>query len=89
MTTRTCRIRRALGQAEPCPEGACPFWEPGGAVLDAGCGLERRGIDLDRADLAAYLDGLRRELELARDTSEREAARRAFAELVPPDLSGR
>ncbi len=89
MTVRTCRIRRALGQVESCPGGACPFWEEGGALLDAGCGLERRGIDLDRPDLAAYLDGLRRELELARDATEREAARRAFAELVPPDLSGR
>ncbi len=89
MTARTCRIRQALGEIEQCPESACPFWEEGGALLDAGCALERQGIDLDRPDLAAYLDGLRRELELARDASERQAARRVFAELVPPELSGR
>lgn len=29
-----------LGRDEPCTQ-ECPFWEPGGAVIDAGCALER------------------------------------------------
>jgi hypothetical protein len=86
---RLCRIKLTLGDVEPCPEGACPFWEGGGALIDEDCGLERRGIDLDRPDLAAYLVELRARLEQARDESERAEARRALAGLVPPELSGR
>jgi hypothetical protein len=37
---------------------------------------------------AAYLLELRGALEAARDTTEREQARLAFAELVPPEFSG-
>ena len=84
-----CRIKHTLGVDEPCPEGACPFWEHGGAVVEAGCGLERLHVDVGRPDLAAYLDELRTSLETARDDRERAEARRAFAALVPPELSGR
>ena len=84
-----CRIKLSLGDVEECPEGACPFWESGGAILQAGCGLERLRIDVDRPDLAAYLVDLRGALEAARDAREREEARRAFAGLVPPELAGR
>jgi hypothetical protein len=84
-----CRIKLTLGDVEPCPEGACPFWEHGGAIVDAGCGLARLQVDVDRPDLAAYLVDLRAALGEARDFREREEARRAFAELVPPELSGR
>ena len=58
-------------------------------VLEAGCALERLHIDVDRSDLASYLVELRAALEAARDAHEREAAREAFAALVPPELSGR
>jgi hypothetical protein len=84
-----CRIKSAVGEVEACPEGACAFWEHGGEVLESGCALERLAIDVDRPDLAAYLVELRAALEAARDAGEREAARRAYAELVPPELSGR
>jgi hypothetical protein len=84
----TCRIKLAVGDVEPCPEGACPFWEQGGAIVEAGCGLERLRIDVGRPDLAAYLVDLRAALEAARDAREREEARQAFAGLVPPELSG-
>ena len=87
MNEHLCRIKLALGEVEACPGGACPFWESGGALLDAGCSLERRGLDLDRPDLAAYLVALRRDLEAARDAAERAQARRVFAGLVPPELS--
>jgi hypothetical protein len=84
-----CRIKLALDELETCPEGACPFWEPGGAVVEPACGLERLQLDLGRPDLAAYLVELRLALESARDASERAEARRAFAGLVPSELSGR
>jgi len=86
---RVCRIKLAVGEVEACPQGACPFWETGGAVLEAGCGLERLQLDLDRPDLAGYLVELRRTLECARNASEQNEARRAFAGFVPPELSGR
>ena len=84
-----CRIKLAHDELELCSEGACPFWEAGGAVLEAGCGLERLHLDLDRPDFAEYLVELRRTLESARDASERNEARLAFSGLVPPELSGR
>ena len=86
---KLCRIKLTLDVIEACPEGACPFWEPGGAVLDPGCGLERLAVDVDRPDLASYLGDIRARLEAARDERERAAARAAFAGLVPPELSGR
>ena len=85
----SCRIKRTLGEVEECPQGACPFWEHGGVVVEARCGLERVGIDLDRPDLALYLVEFRTALEAARNAHERELARQAFAGLVPPELSGR
>ena len=39
---KLCSLQYALGRIEECPLSArCPFWEEGGAVLDAGCLLER------------------------------------------------
>jgi hypothetical protein len=89
VTRPLCRIRMTLGEVEACPRGACPFWEHGGAVVESACGLERLGLDLERPDLAEYLVELRGRLETARDEREREAARQAFAEIVPPEFSGR
>lgn len=88
MTEGVCRMKRTLGVAEACPEGGCPFWEQGGAIVESGCGLERLAIELDRPDVAEYFADLRQALEKARDEGEREAARRAFAALAPPELSG-
>jgi hypothetical protein len=89
MARKLCRIKLTVSEVQACPEGACPFWEHGGAVLESRCGLERLQLDLDRADLAGYLVELREQLEAARDDQERRAARQAFAVLVPPELSGR
>ena len=86
---KLCRLHLAVGRVEACPGGTCPFWDEGGAALEAGCGLERLGIDVDRPELAAYLFELRAELEQARSREEAEEARRAFAQLIPADLSGR
>jgi len=86
---KLCNLHLALDRAEACPEGACPFWEEGGVALASGCELERLSLDLSRHELAAYLLELRGQLEDARDLEERRQARRAFVELVPPDMSGR
>jgi hypothetical protein len=60
--TRLCRLERALGVDAACPEGRCPFWEPGGAALDGRCVVE--GIDFSRdREVAGWLLGVRRRLE--------------------------
>jgi len=84
-----CRIKLAVDEVEACPQGECPFWEHGGAVIEPGCGLERLQLELDRPDLAEYLVNLRRTLESARDARERQVARKALDDLWPPELSGR
>ena len=86
---KLCTIQVAVGGVEACPEAACPLWEEGGAALDAACGLERLGLELERPDVAAYLLELRRTLETARSREEQAEARRVFASVVPADISGR
>jgi hypothetical protein len=49
-----CRLEASEGRDVPCPEDACGFWEPGGAVLDGRCALH--GIDFaQEPGLAAWL----------------------------------
>ena len=86
MTREPCRIKLTLEEIEACPEGACPFWEHGGAVIAARCGLERLSLDLDRPDIARHFVELRTALERARDEHERQEARRVFAAVAPPEL---
>ncbi len=85
---RLCALKLTLGDVEECARGWCPFWEFGGAVLEAGCGLQRLGIDLSDTELASYVLGLRQALERAKSREEAERARREIDRLVPPDLSG-
>lgn len=40
MQPRRCMLARKVGVESACSE-RCPFWEEGGAVLSAGCALER------------------------------------------------
>lgn len=80
---RNCKLRLAAqGQAEPCPRELCVFWEPGGAVVPGACVIDRLGIDVRRADLAAYLLEARDRLERARDLTEAEAAHREFSHRI-------
>jgi hypothetical protein len=58
-----CRIARALGRLESCPESACPFWAGERCSLDE---LDLAG----RRDLALLLLGVRDELE---DAAGRDA----------------
>jgi hypothetical protein len=77
---RTCTLRIAAeGRSEPCPRERCVFWEPGGAVVDGGCVIDRLGVDVRRTDLAAYLLELRDRLEQSRDRSAAEAAHRELS----------
>jgi hypothetical protein len=61
---RLCRLQDAAGRVEHCPGGACPFWEPGGAVLEGRCAIEQ--IDLHaNADIVHRLVELRSSLVTA------------------------
>jgi hypothetical protein len=85
---KLCTLTEAIGSVEECPRSWCAFWEQGGAVAEAGCAIERLGLDLGNRDLAHYLLELRRVLDSARSQEEADAARRQLGKLVPPDLSG-
>jgi hypothetical protein len=43
---RICLLDQATGADGACPEEHCPFWEPGGAVLEGRCVFA--GIDFAR-----------------------------------------
>jgi hypothetical protein len=82
-----CTLKLAArGEAEICPEDRCAFWEPGGAVLKGNCLVERLGIDVRGAELAAYLLEARERLEGARDFAEVEQAHREFAHRLGRDV---
>jgi hypothetical protein len=54
--TQTCALRMiAEGRSEACSRDRCSFWEPGGAVIEGRCLIERLGSDIPRPELAAYL----------------------------------
>jgi hypothetical protein len=75
-----CRLNEALGVAEECPEEACAFWEPGGAVLAGRCTFE--SLDFSgRGDLATYLLRLRAGLRTAETNEEREMRRLFYRRL--------
>lgn len=63
---RLCALEGAAGRVERCPGAACPFWEEGGAVIEAGCAIERLAVNLSNPQLAQQLRELRMELDLAR-----------------------
>ncbi len=59
---RLCRLEQAVGREAACPGAHCPFWEPGGAVLEGRCIFE--GVDFGRdPDLAQWLLGIRERVE--------------------------
>jgi hypothetical protein len=82
-----CTLRLvAKAQSEPCPRERCAFWEPGGAVLEGNCVIERLGADVRDPDLAAYLLEARDRLQQARDLAEAEEAHRAFSRRLGRDV---
>jgi len=83
VTPKHCSLREAVGEHELCPGAACAFWEDGGAIVGAGCAIERLGVPVQRqADLARHLLELRVRVEEARTESERGDAHRRFSELL-------
>jgi hypothetical protein len=82
-----CKLRLvAEGAVEACPHEQCAFWQPGGAVVDGSCMVERLGVDLRTPDLASYLLETRERLEQARDLAEAEAAHREFSRRLGRDV---
>jgi hypothetical protein len=84
---RTCTLRLAAsGGIEPCSRERCLFWEPGGAVVEGNCLIERLGADVRRSEVAGYLLETRKRLEQARDQLEANRAHREFSHRVGLEL---
>jgi hypothetical protein len=83
---KRCTLRLAAGVIEACRGERCAFWEPGGAVVEGGCLIERLGVDVRQADLAAYLLETRQRLEQPRALSEAQAAHREFSHRIGLEL---
>jgi hypothetical protein len=83
----SCMLRLAAdGTTEPCPQERCAFWEPGGAVLQGSCLIERLGVDVRRPELAGYLLETRERLERARYRAEAEHAHTEFSRRIGREL---
>ena len=80
-TTRRCSLASTVGKPEACPEGACPFWEPGGAALGGRCAVEHLGIRADAA-LAEWLLEIRAKLGDAGSAEEERVMRSVFHHLL-------
>lgn len=78
-TTRLCLLEAAVGKVEACPEGGCPFWEPGGAALGGRCPFEK--LEADGA-LATWLLEIRERLASAESTAAADEARSLFSHLL-------
>ena len=79
---RRCALARAIGREELCSGKGCAFWEEGGAVVEAGCAIERLGVELSNVELARYLVDLRRALQEAHDDDRAVISRSRLAELM-------
>jgi hypothetical protein len=84
---KDCGLRLAAdGSTELCPGERCAFWEPGGAVMEGGCVLERLAVDLTERDLGEYLLDVRQRIEQRRGSEEAEEAHREFARRLGRDV---
>jgi hypothetical protein len=79
--TRLCSLEAAVGKAEACPEGACPFWEPGGAAVGGRCTFEELGLAAD-TELATWLLEIRERLSSASSSAATDEVHRLFAHLL-------
>ena len=77
----SCKLQEAVGRIERCPGGPCPFWEPGGAVLEGRCAVECLDVN-GRPEFAAWLLRIRKRLEAASTREQEIQARRLFYRLV-------
>lgn len=78
---RLCSLETAVGETEACPEGACPFWEPGGAALGGRCAVEALGVATD-PELATWLLEIREKLAVARSDGDEHVMRSIFHQLL-------
>ena len=80
---KRCALRLATGVMETCRQQRCSFWEPGGAVVEGGCAIERLGLHIFGPDVARYLLETRERLDQASgaEAAHRELARRTGLEL--------
>ncbi len=79
--TRLCSLEMAVGKLEACPEGACPFWEPGGAALGGRCAFEQLDLAAD-ARLATWMLEIRERLASAESTAAADEAHTLFCHLL-------
>jgi hypothetical protein len=82
-----CKLELAVGRRRPCPEDRCPFWEPGGAVLEGRCAFEQVSVEGNR-ELAELLLRVRRTLSSARSIEEREQARLDLGRILDETREG-
>jgi len=80
-TTRLCTLEATVGKLEACPEGACPFWEPGGAALAGRCAFEELDVAADAA-LATWLLEIRERLASAESTAAADEVHSLFTHLL-------
>jgi hypothetical protein len=73
---RHCRLHALAGQQQACPEAACAFWEPGGAVVEGRCAFEWHDFGA-RPELVQELLRIREQLELAAREGEDGAPQNA------------
>jgi hypothetical protein len=78
---KACRLDALSGRNSGCPRDACPFWEPGGAVIDPSCAFER--LDLaGRPGIVAELLRMRAQLMATASAAEERCARLSLHRLL-------
>ncbi|MGZ8716096.1 MAG: hypothetical protein ACXWYO_03190, partial [Gaiellaceae bacterium] len=78
---RLCRLDALAGREQLCPGSACPFWEPGGAVLPGRCAFERLDF-AGRPALVVELLRVREQLDAAASGAEESRARHLYHQLL-------
>jgi hypothetical protein len=78
---RPCALRYAASLVGACPQNSCPFWEPGGSILDGRCVFEELDVT-DNGALATWLPEFRGQLGRARTPEQRDEIRRLFHRLL-------
>lgn len=80
--SRLCPLDALAGRGERlCSESACPFWEPGGAVVEGRCAFDQ--LDLEgRPELVSELLRVRERLSEAATAGEGARARRLYHQLL-------
>ncbi len=83
VSPKKCSLHAAVGENVPCPGGDCAFWEDGGAIVEAGCAIERLGVPIDRrGELPRRLLDVRLAVETALSDAERADAHHRFTTLL-------